>query len=57
MGMRHVDSRQRLHLGQVQREGFQRALELFLRALGDFAPRLLAAHMQVALSECWRPQQ
>src|SRR5580658_3491481 len=49
MGMRHVNPRQRLHLGQVQRESFQRALELLFRALGNFAPGLLAAHMQVAL--------
>ena len=47
--MRNVDSGQRLDLGQVQRESFQRALEFLFRALGNFAPGLLAAHMQVAL--------
>ena len=44
----NIDSGQGLDLGQVQGEGFQRSFEFLFRALGNFVPRFLAAHMQVA---------
>src|SRR6202000_2692800 len=48
-GMDHVDSSQRLDLGQVQRKGFEGALKFLLRSIGNLLPRLLAPHLQVSL--------
>jgi hypothetical protein len=49
MGVHNVDVVERLDLGEVEAEGFESPLEFALGALGDFAPRLSAANVQVAL--------
>jgi hypothetical protein len=49
MRMDDVDALKRLDLGQVQAERLQRSLEFAFSSLGDFAPRLRAADMEVCL--------
>ena len=39
---------ERFDLDQIEAERFERGFELAFGAVGDFVPRLLAAHMQVA---------
>jgi hypothetical protein len=44
-----VDALQRLDLGQVKAQRLKRALEFGFRPVRNFAPRLVAAHVQAAL--------
>jgi hypothetical protein len=48
MGVADVDALERLDLGEVEAEGFERALELAGGAMGDLVPGLLAAHVEAA---------
>ncbi len=53
--MHNVDALERLDLRQVQAEGFERTFELPFRAIRDFSPRLLPAHMQIPRIRILRP--
>jgi hypothetical protein len=48
MRVHDFDAFESLDLRQIQAECFERAFEFALGAIGDFRPRLGAAHMQIA---------
>ena len=49
MGVADIDAFERLDLGEVQAEGFERALEFAGGAVGDLGPGLLPAHVETAM--------
>jgi hypothetical protein len=48
VGVDDIDAVERFDLGEIQAESLKRAFELSFGPIGDFGPRFIAAHLQLA---------